>query len=93
MSAVVENRGPELFMVNIPFLVFAVVSVLLRCYVRVHLVKGFSWDDLMMLIATVRNVHEASKTWFLTSPTTDVILLVHFLFPDRHPLWDRPPQV
>lgn len=35
------------------FLALASVAVILRCYVRVRLVKGFGWDDFVMILAMV----------------------------------------
>ncbi|KAF9890806.1 hypothetical protein FE257_005377 [Aspergillus nanangensis] len=34
------------------FLSLACAAVLLRCYVRIRLVRGFGWDDIIMLLAT-----------------------------------------
>ena len=51
--AVEDNRGPELLAVNIAFMSAALVSNLLRCVVRVFMVKAFGVDDWLMAIATV----------------------------------------
>ncbi|KAH6695630.1 hypothetical protein F5X68DRAFT_219990 [Plectosphaerella plurivora] len=47
----IENRGPELQAVGIGFLTFAYISVALRSYVRVVIVKAFGLDDWLMLLA------------------------------------------
>jgi hypothetical protein len=49
----IENRGPELLGVNVAFLAAALVSILLRCYVRVFMVKAFGVDDWLMVVAAV----------------------------------------
>ena len=49
----VPNRGPELLAVNIAFVTTAVSACLLRCYVRLRMVKAFGLDDWLMVIATV----------------------------------------
>lgn len=49
----IEDRGPELRAVGIGFLAFAYISMALRSYVRVFLVKAFGLDDWMMLLALV----------------------------------------
>lgn len=49
----VENRGPQLQAVACFLLALAVVSMLLRAYVRQFLVKSFGVDDWFMVVATV----------------------------------------
>ncbi|KAH6682206.1 hypothetical protein F5X68DRAFT_242835 [Plectosphaerella plurivora] len=56
----IENRGPELLGVNVAFLAAALVSILLRCYVRVFMVKAFGVDDWLMIVAAVFFVLYAS---------------------------------
>lgn len=53
MADSVENRGPQLLGVNIAFCALAFLTVLLRSYVRVGLVKKFALDDWVMLVALV----------------------------------------
>ena len=55
MATAVPNRGPELRGVNIFFLVVTLISISLRCYVRLGMVKAFGMDDWLMLGATVRD--------------------------------------
>lgn len=54
MADEIENRGPELLGVNVAFLTAALVSILLRCFVRVFMVKAFGVDDWLMVVAAVR---------------------------------------
>jgi len=49
----IPNRGPELIGVNIAFLAAAIIANLLRCIVRVKMVKAFGVDDWLMVGATV----------------------------------------
>ncbi|KAM0284649.1 hypothetical protein ACHAQH_001802 [Verticillium albo-atrum] len=51
--AAIENRGPTLQAVAITLLVAAIVSILLRCYVRIFLIKNFGVDDYFMVTAMV----------------------------------------
>lgn len=51
--AAVENRGPQLLAVILTLLVFAFTATLLRCYVRIKLVKAFGLDDYLMVAALV----------------------------------------
>lgn len=53
MADDVPNRAPQLLGVNYFFAVLAFITVLLRCYVRIFIVKKFSFDDLMMIVAMV----------------------------------------
>lgn len=39
------------------FMPIATIAVLLRCYVRGWIVKGFGWDDTAMVFALVRFEH------------------------------------
>lgn len=48
-----DNRGPQLRAVCIFFLTVATVSVALRSYVRVRLVKKFGIEDWFMVAAWV----------------------------------------
>jgi hypothetical protein len=50
----VENRGPQLQAVAYTLLTTAVISMGLRAYVRVMLVRNFGVDDWCMVAATVR---------------------------------------
>lgn len=60
----VENRGPQLQAVCSTFVSLAFVSVLLRIYVRLRLVKAFGWDDWFMVLAMVRraNIQSMNST-------------------------------
>jgi hypothetical protein len=49
----VENRGPQLQAAGYLLLCFAVVSMLLRSYVRVFMIKSFGLDDSFMVFALV----------------------------------------
>jgi hypothetical protein len=49
----VPDRGPELLGVNITFITTATIAYLLRCYVRVKMVKAFGLDDWLMGLALV----------------------------------------
>lgn len=48
-----EGRAPVLFTVLMVMLPLAVVSMALRIFVRLRLVKAFGIDDYLMLLATV----------------------------------------
>jgi hypothetical protein len=53
MAAPIENRGPELMGVNIAFYSMALITCLLRCYVRQFMVNAFRIDDWFMVVSTV----------------------------------------
>lgn len=50
----IGNRGPPLQVVCYVFGVLAFVVTLLRCYVRLYLVKSFGVDDYFMVLVLVR---------------------------------------
>ncbi|UKZ49109.1 hypothetical protein TrVGV298_003349 [Trichoderma virens] len=49
----IENRGPQLQGVAYALLAIAFVSLLLRCYCRILIVKNFGGDDWMMVLAMI----------------------------------------
>ncbi|KAH9906368.1 hypothetical protein F4778DRAFT_725582 [Xylariomycetidae sp. FL2044] len=51
MAAAIENRGPQLLAVDYLFLIVVVITVVLRCGVRIFMVKKFASDDWLMLLA------------------------------------------
>ncbi|KAL7928217.1 hypothetical protein V8C35DRAFT_318684 [Trichoderma chlorosporum] len=51
--AEVETRGPQLLAVVLVLLTFAFTATLLRCYVRITLVKAFGLDDYLMIFAMI----------------------------------------
>lgn len=58
----VDNRGPELLAVCATFVSMAFVSVVLRCYVRLRIVKAFGWDDGFMVFALVSRLGHGRTT-------------------------------
>ncbi|KAI1509026.1 hypothetical protein PtrSN002B_005377 [Pyrenophora tritici-repentis] len=64
----VPNRGPELFAVNVAFVTTAILACLLRCYVRIFMVKAFGRDDWLMVVATL----------FFMSYTTSSTIGIHY---------------
>ncbi|KAI0144917.1 hypothetical protein BJ166DRAFT_80602 [Pestalotiopsis sp. NC0098] len=64
--AVVENRGPQLLVVCITLLTIAIVSMSLRVFTRLFIVKGFGKDDYLMVFAAI------SFTLFVTCAITGV---------------------
>lgn len=49
----VETRGPELLVITAVMLAFSIVSIVLRVYVRLGMVKAFGLDDWFMVAAAV----------------------------------------
>ncbi|KAH6645813.1 hypothetical protein BKA67DRAFT_86689 [Truncatella angustata] len=52
MSTDIENRGPQLLSVDIVFMTLAIITTLLRCYVRLFMVKSWGIDDWFMVLAS-----------------------------------------
>lgn len=48
-----DNRGPQLEAVAYTLVSVAFVSVCLRCYTRIFMVKNFGFDDWCMLLSLV----------------------------------------
>ncbi|KAJ5561327.1 hypothetical protein N7535_004206 [Penicillium sp. DV-2018c] len=51
-----EGRSESIFVVTTIFLGLSFIAVVLRCFVRLHLVKAFGWDDGLMVCAMMVNV-------------------------------------
>ena len=50
----IENRGPQVHAVLIPFIILSWIAVGLRCYVRLFITKAFRIDDWLALAALAR---------------------------------------
>ena len=50
-----QDRAQQLLAVTITFLVLAWVSVSLRCFVRLKIVKAFGLDDYLIVVSLVSN--------------------------------------
>jgi cation-transporting ATPase 13A1 len=48
-----EGRSLSIFVVTLVFLILSFISVALRCFVRLRLVRAFGWDDSLMVLAMV----------------------------------------
>lgn len=49
----VEGRSKEILIVAVVCMSVSFITVCLRSYVRLRLIKAFGWDDGLMVIATV----------------------------------------
>ncbi|RAK75199.1 uncharacterized protein BO72DRAFT_514420 [Aspergillus fijiensis CBS 313.89] len=52
----VEGRSKEILIVAVVCMSVSFITVCLRSYVRLRLIKAFGWDDGLMVIATVLNI-------------------------------------
>lgn len=52
---ILNGNGPALSAVCVTLSVISVLLVLLRCYVRVYLVRAFRYDDWLLIVALVSN--------------------------------------
>lgn len=48
-----NGRSLQIFVVTLVFLIISFISVCLRCFVRLRLVRAFGWDDGLMVFAMV----------------------------------------
>jgi hypothetical protein len=49
-----DYNGEQLVVVSIFFLCLTFISVGLRVFVRIWIMKSFQWDDWLMVVAQVR---------------------------------------
>jgi hypothetical protein len=69
------DRALAIFVVSVVMMVISVVAVVLRSFVRLYLVRGFGWDDALMVLALVLQYWNNLMTRKLTfSPVTLRIL-------------------
>lgn len=48
-----EGRSLAIFVTSAVMVGLSVIAVLLRCFVRLYIVRAFGWDDGLMAIALV----------------------------------------
>lgn len=53
MGTVEDHQNGAIIAVAATFMTIAFITVALRCYVRLRLVKAFGWDDTSMVVAMV----------------------------------------
>lgn len=51
-----NGRSLQIFVVTLIFLIISFISVCLRCFVRLKLVRAFGWDDGLMVFAMALNI-------------------------------------
>ena len=52
-----QNRGPSFLIVALLFCVFALLSVLLRLFVRIRIIGSTGWDDYLISLAVVSSIN------------------------------------
>lgn len=52
-ESLVDSQSGTIAIVTAVFFGLSVVAVFLRFFVRLHLIRAFSWDDAIMLVALV----------------------------------------
>ena len=63
-----DSRSRAILIVTTIFLAISLVTVGLRCFVRKHVVRAFGWDDILMVVAMVRDdCRHTELALFLTS--------------------------
>lgn len=50
---IMGDQSASLYGVAVTFVALSSISVALRCYVRLRVVKAFGWDDFVMILAMV----------------------------------------
>lgn len=60
-ESLVDSQSGTITIVTAVFFGLSVVAVILRCFVRLHLIRAFSWDDAFMLVALVSSTFFANE--------------------------------
>lgn len=48
-----NDHSLAIFVVTAVMIGLSIIAVLMRCFVRLYLVRAFGWDDALMLVALV----------------------------------------
>ena len=51
-----QNRGPSFLIAALLFCAFALLSVLLRLFVRIRIIGSTGWDDYLISLAMVSSI-------------------------------------
>jgi len=81
-----ESRALAVKTVAAVFMPIATISVMLRCYVRGWIVKGFGWDDASMVVAAVYHLF-LLEIRQRQANDLDVLCDVRRLYDWRHSIW------
>lgn len=57
-----DDRSPEMFNVTLSLLVAATVTVALRCYVRIFMLKTFRIEDWLALVTLVGHTLQSRES-------------------------------
>lgn len=82
-----DQRALAVKTVAAVFLSVACVSVILRCYVRGWVVKGFGWDDGSMILAMVSSSIKPTRN--REAHQTGLLRHVLWYYDWRHIIWNR----
>ena len=63
MKYPLTSRGMAIFTIAVVMLVLAVIAVALRCFVRIHILRAFGWDDGLMIAAMVSSLPTLQVTF------------------------------
>lgn len=82
MAVAIENRGPQLAVVDYTFAILAFITILLRCGVRLFIVRSFGIDDWLMSFAAVSltgpKIMDAGRVQRLILPKVTFMLYCSF---------------
>lgn len=65
----VTGRSEVITIVTAVFFGISLVTVLLRCFVRLRVVRAFGWDDCLMVIAMVSSQYHSMMPGFELTAT------------------------
>lgn len=84
------DRGLDLAVANVTLVSVAIVSISLRCYTRVFIVKSFKPEDWLMLLATVSGTHSLSQILLIFISSSGFVCLPLYFQSGEHLLRHRP---
>lgn len=75
MGASMYLVGPSLaiFIVSIVMMILSILTVSMRTFVRLHIVRAFGWDDSLMLAALVCSISKSRKNTLLMIGASGII--------------------
>ncbi|KAK5790353.1 hypothetical protein VI817_007640 [Penicillium citrinum] len=89
MSSQEDHQNHAIIAVAATFMTIAFITVVLRCYVRLRLVKAFGWDDGSMVVAMAwyimfsasmigAGLHGNGRHWYNVEPEERVIAMKYW---------------
>lgn len=86
-SRYLVGHSLAIFIVSIVMLIISILTVSMRTFVRLRIVRAFGWDDSLMLAALVCSLSKSHKNTLLMIGTPGLILDIKCVQLRQHHEW------